>query len=239
MIPAANSYSCLGIRLDTDTPISIINYYHHVIDKQPNLRHLLSLAIPDGPFILCDDFNTHSSYWSPSDLPISSWAQTLENWLDANNLMSLVSEGSITHRSNTGHDSLLDHIFVNMDFLGNPFFPASCLISFERSISSDHASLSVDLPLSTPPPIPMPKPGWIIEDQMEQEWKIAFVSFPRPLITDITTLTRASDDLLLLTSSTCDRFFARKKSTRTKGLAWWNEVCHIAATDVSRAHGPE
>ena len=219
IIPTTNSYSCLGIRLDTDTPIFIINYYHHVINKRPNLCHLLSLAIPDGPFILCGDFNTHSSFWSPPDLPISSWVQTLENWLDPNNLMSLVPEGSVTHWSNTGRDSLLDHIFVNMDFLGNPFFPASCLVSFERSISSNHAALSIDLPLTTPPPIPMPESGWIIKDQMEQEWKKAFVSFPCPLITDVTTLTRASDDLLLLTSSTCDRFFARKKSTCTKGLA--------------------
>ena len=74
---------------------------------------------------------------------------------------------------------------------------------------------------------------------MEEEWKQAFGSFPQPLITDIASLSRASEDLLTLTSSTCDRFFAKKKSTRTKGLAWWNEACHIVAADVSRAHGPE
>ena len=126
-----------------------------------------------------------------------------------------------------------------MAFLGNPFFPASCSISFERSISSDHATLFVDLPLSTPPPIPTPRPGWIIEDQMEQEWKKAFAMFPCPLITDVVSLTRASEDLLSLTDSTCDKFFAKKKSMHTKGLAWWNEACHIAAANVSRAHGPE
>lgn len=37
ILPAMNSYSCLGIQLDTDTPITIINYYHHVINKRPNL----------------------------------------------------------------------------------------------------------------------------------------------------------------------------------------------------------
>ena len=239
ILPDTNSYSCLGLRLDTNDPIFIINYYHHVINKWPNLRHLLSLTIPDGPLLLCGDFNTHSTLWSPPDLPTSSWAPTLETWLDDNNLMSLVPDGAITRRSTTGRDSTLNHIFINMTFLGNPSFPAACSISFERSISSDHAALFIDLPLMPLPPVESPQTGWLIEDQMEQEWKRAFTLFPHPLITDIPSLTRASDDLIKLTHATCDKFFSKKKPKRNKGLAWWNESCSIAATDVSRAHGPE
>ena len=78
ILPTMNSYSCLGIHLDTDIPIFILNYHHHVMDKRPNLQHLLSLTIPDGPLLLCGDFNTHSPQWSPPDLPTSSWAPTLE-----------------------------------------------------------------------------------------------------------------------------------------------------------------
>jgi hypothetical protein len=96
ILPVMNSYSCLGIHLNIDTPIFIINYYHHIVDKRPNLHHLLSITIPDGPLLLCGDFNTHSSQWSPPDLPISLWAPALEHWLDAHELMSLVPEGSIT-----------------------------------------------------------------------------------------------------------------------------------------------
>ena len=33
LLPEVNNYSCLGLRLDTDDPIFIINYYHHVINK--------------------------------------------------------------------------------------------------------------------------------------------------------------------------------------------------------------
>ena len=234
-----NSYSCLGLRLDTDEPLFIINYYHHIINKRPDLHHLLSLHIPDRPLLLCGDFNTHSSLWSPPELPISLWAHHLETWLDNHNLMSLVPEECVTRRSTTGRDSVLDHMFANMAFLGNPFFPSSCSVSFERSISSDHAALFIDLPLTSPPPPPSSQTGWVIEDQMEQEWKAAFAAFPRPLITDIPSLTRASEDLLLLTASTCDRFFSKKRTGHKKGLAWWNDACRIAATDVSRAHGPE
>jgi hypothetical protein len=74
---------------------------------------------------------------------------------------------------------------------------------------------------------------------MEQEWKKAFTKFPRPLISDVPTLIRASTDLLTLTHATCDRFFAKKGSNSTKGLAWWNDACRIAAAEVSRSHGPE
>lgn len=52
IIPDMNSYTCLGIRLDTDSPIFIINYYHHVIDKRPNLHHLLMLPIPEGSLLV-------------------------------------------------------------------------------------------------------------------------------------------------------------------------------------------
>ena len=237
ILPDMNSYACLGICLDTDTPLFIINYYHHVINKQPNFRHLFSLPIPDGPLILCGNFNTHSPSWSPLNIPTSPWAHTLENWLETTNLISIVPEGSITRRG-TSKPSLLDHIFVNWAFLENPFFPATCSVSFERSISLDHAALFVDLPLATDPTPPPFQLRWIIEDQMEQKWKRAFATFPRPLISDIPSLDRASKDLLALTHMMCDKFFTRKRSHGDKGLAWSNDACRIAAAEVSRAHGP-
>ena len=161
ILPQFNSYHCLGLRLDTEDPIIFINYYHHVIDKRPHLHHLLGLHLPLLPILLCGDFNTHSNTWSPPDLPISTWAQMLDTWLDANNLISLVPDGSITRRSTTGRDSLLDHIFVNMEFLGNPLFPGTCSVSFEKSISSNHAALTLTLPLSTTPASPTTQTGCV------------------------------------------------------------------------------
>ena len=169
---------------------------------------------------------------------MSPWAHTLEAWLETHNLMSLVPEGAITCRG-TGKASLINHIFANPAFLAIPTFPASCSVSFKCSISSDHAALYVTLPLFTPPSSPPPQLSWIIEDQMEQEWKHAFSTFPRPLISDIPYLTRAGDDLIALTHATCDKFFARKHSHSNKGLAWWNDACRITTAEVSRAHGPE
>ena len=237
ILPDVNSYACLGIHLDTDTPLSIINYYHHFINKHPDFQHLFTLSIPDGAFMLCGDFNTHSPSWSPPNVSASPLAHNLETWLESTNLISIVPEGSITRRG-SGKPSLLDHIFVNWGFLEHPFFPAMCSVSFERSISSDHAALLVDLPLATIPIKPPSQPCWTIEDQMEKEWKEAFAMFPHPLISNIPSLDRASEDLITLTHATCDKFFTRKHIHNGKGLAWWNDACRIAAAEVSRAHGP-
>ena len=237
VLPQFNSYHCLGLRLDTEDPIIFINYYHHVVNKRPHLQHLLGLHLPALPLLLCGDFNTHSHSWSPPDVRASPWAHTLEDWLEDHELISLVPEGSITRRG-TGKASLIDHIFVNLAFMERPLFPASCTVSFERSISSDHAALCLDLPLHTLPPPAPPPLGWIIEDQMEQEWKHDFATFPRPLITDVPSLSRASTDLMTLTEVTCNKFFARKKPPGPRSAAWWNKACSIAAAEVSRNHGP-
>ena len=128
---------------------------------------------------------------------------------------------------------------MNLPFLANPFFPSLCSVSFDRSISSDHAALCLDLPLLTPPPPPLKDLGWKIEGQMKKDWMKAFAEFPTPLITDIPSLTHASDNLINLTNATCKKFFARRKSGGSKGVAWWNDTCTIAAAEVSRAHGAE
>lgn len=68
------SYTCIGFCLDTEPPLFIINYYHHVIDHRSSLEHLTNLPLPAGPLIIGNDFNTHSPCWSPPDLTMSPWA---------------------------------------------------------------------------------------------------------------------------------------------------------------------
>ena len=90
------SYACIGLHLDTEPPLFIINYYHHVIDHRSNLKHLTNLPLPAGPLIIGSDFNTHSPCWSPPDLTVSSWAPQLKDWIEWEDLLSLVPKGSLT-----------------------------------------------------------------------------------------------------------------------------------------------
>ena len=233
------TYTCLSLHLHTEPPIFIVNYYHHIIQQRSNLEHLISLPLPTGPLLIASDFNMHSPCGSPPELTTSPWASQLECWLEHKDLMSLVPEGSLTRRGSVGRPSLINHMFVNLPFLANPFFPSLCSVSFDRSISSDHAALFIDLPLLTPPPPPPKDLGWKIEDQMKSDWMTAFAQFPIPSIIDIPSLTRASNNLIHLTHATCQKFFAKKKGGGSKGVAWWNDTCAIAAAEVSRAHSAE
>jgi hypothetical protein len=58
----------------------------------------------------------------------------------------------------------------NPAFLKSPSFPTSCLISFDNSLGSDHAALTLFLPLSFDAPPPSDLPGWKVTDDLHDEW---------------------------------------------------------------------
>jgi hypothetical protein len=133
----------------------VINFYHHVEQKQPCLDLLLDCHIPiEDATIICGNFNMHSSLWSPGDIRPSSWAPSLEDWLEDENLISLVPEGTITCARGLNKPSLIDLIFANPAFLEIASFPCECTVSFNLSLGSDHTSLLLPLPLSLPPLLP-------------------------------------------------------------------------------------
>ena len=49
ILPDMNSYACLGIRLNTDTPLFIINFYHHVLHPRTILGRFISFCLPLFP----------------------------------------------------------------------------------------------------------------------------------------------------------------------------------------------
>jgi hypothetical protein len=156
------SYSCIEICLDVKPPLFIINYHYHVIDHRSSLEHLIGIPLPASPLIIGRDFNTHSPCWSPPDLTTSPWAPQLKSWIECEDLLSLILEGLLTCRGSAGRPSLIDHFFVNLPFLANPFFPSTCSVSFNQSISFDHAALFLNLPLLIPPTPPPSEIGWKI-----------------------------------------------------------------------------
>jgi endonuclease/exonuclease/phosphatase (EEP) superfamily protein YafD len=163
--PDLSLYNLLGLTLALPSlQLTLINFYHHVRGHQGNLTVLTDLSPPiHTPILLAGDFNTHSATWSPGGKWASPWAPSLEGWLDEHGFISTVPEGSISRRSTTSLPSLIDFIFVNERFLKVPSFPASCSVSFDTSISSDHAGLSISIPVYTTPPPSSPAPG--LEDR--------------------------------------------------------------------------
>jgi Endonuclease-reverse transcriptase len=157
--PILKTYYSVSITVTPTSPlppITFINFYHHIDDrKNPLLNTLLALHMPaDQCLLLCRDFNTHSSLWSPGNLHPSLWAPAFEDWMETEILFSLVPEGAITQQCGSDKPFLIDLMIGNPAFLDNPSFPTSCLISFNDSLGLDHAALTLFLPLSfdAPPP---------------------------------------------------------------------------------------
>jgi hypothetical protein len=183
--PIIDTYYALGLTLTLSLPlrpITLINFYHHVEQKRARLEELLCCTIPcDEATLLCGDFNTHSTLWSPGNIRPSIWADSLEEWLDSENLVLLVPDGSITWRRGSNKPSLIDLILGNPAFLEVLSFPCECSVSFDLSIGSDHAGLLLALPLSLPPPPTTNQSGWRVDDKKKDEWIAAFSALaPNP-----------------------------------------------------------
>jgi hypothetical protein len=220
LITDLSFYDLLGISLRSPSfNLTIINFYHHVRRHQGNLSHLLDYSpIASSPVLLARDFNTHSDIWSPGGKWTSPWAASLEGWLDDHGFVSTVPDRSISRRSSTSLPSLIDFIFVNEAFLEIPSFPVSCSVSFDASVGSDHAGLSISVPISTTPPRLHHPPGWKIDPDLKDAWSSWFRELPTPVISDEPSLLCAAQDLLFQISDISDSMFPRCSPPTEKDL---------------------
>jgi Endonuclease-reverse transcriptase/Reverse transcriptase (RNA-dependent DNA polymerase) len=237
-IPDLSFYDLLGISLRSPSlNLILINFYHHVRRHQGNLTHLLdSVPDPASPILLAGDFNTHSDTWSPGGKRTSPWAPSLEAWLDEHGFISTVPDGSISRRSPTSLPSLIDFIFINEAFLEVPSFPATCSVSFSTSVGSDHAGLSISVPLVQVTPRLLRPPGWKIDPDLKDNWVRRFQDLPLPTITDVPSLLSAARDLVTQISDISDSLFSRRSTPTAKDLPWWNRECSLACTALRQCH---
>jgi len=136
----------LDISFEQET-LRIVNIYHRIpIDRDGHkLLHLLSSSLdPFIPTLLLGDFNTHSHIWSLPTATISPWAAELMDWFDNQGLELLNPPRTAMWRSHQDrvHPSVLDLALINeAAVISGQISPLS--ISFEDSVSSDHAALSL------------------------------------------------------------------------------------------------
>jgi Endonuclease-reverse transcriptase len=231
-------YDLLGISLRSPSfHLTVINFYHHVRHHHGNLSHLLDYSpVTSSPVLLAGDFNTHSDTWSPGGKWTFPWASSLEGWLDDHGFLSTVPDGSISRCSSTSLPSLIDFIFVNEAFLEVPSFLASCSLSFDASVGSDHASLSISIPVSTTPPCLHRPPGWKIDPDLKDTWSAHFRDLPPPAISDEPSLLHAAHSLLSHMSDISDSLFPRCTPPTEQDLPWWTRECSLACAALKNCH---
>jgi endonuclease/exonuclease/phosphatase (EEP) superfamily protein YafD len=236
--PDLSSYNLLGLTLASPSfHLTIINFYHHVRGHQGNLTNLTDFSPSiHTPILLAGDFNTHSDTWSPGGKRASPWAPSLEGWLDEHGFVSTVPDGSISRRLTTSLPSLIDFIFVNEKFLEVPSFPASCSVSFDSSIGSDHAGLSISIPVYTTPPHLLRPPGWKIDPDLRDTWCARFRDIKKTPITDEPSLLHAAQHLLTHIIEVSDSLFPRRSLPSDRDLPWWTWECSLACAALKTCH---
>jgi hypothetical protein len=242
--PFLATYYSIAITITLPLPLptlTVINFYHHVTQNQPRLEALLKTSIPcDAATIVCGDFNTHSSIWSPGDIRPSTWAPSLEDWTEEENLVSLVPEGVITRRRGSDKPSVIDHIFANPAFLEVPPFPSECSVSFDLSLGSDHVGLLLPLPLHIPSSPPTDRSGWRVDDKKKANWISAFsaLALNPKHITDDVSLKECTSALQEAITEVSNSLFPQPCPS-ARGLPWWNDHCKLAIAGLHGLHGDE
>jgi hypothetical protein len=137
----------------------------------------------------------------------------------------------------------------NASFLEVPSFPSTCLISFDESLGSDHTRLILSLLLSFDAPPPSNLPGWKVTDDLHNKWVTQFralIQLKPPLDVATSSCLHGVVDhgLLCLVVGVlddnirivCSALFMQQK-VNPRGLAWWNNSCHLAVAGLSGTHG--
>ena len=112
-------------------------------------------------------------------------------------------------------------------------------ISFQESLSSDHAALHLlwypaeAIAISPPPMLT----GYKVDDLYMDLWLKIFGPLPSPDITDIPSLDRAACQLHDDIDHASSRVFSRRQAPDPRGVRWWNPDCDAALSGVYATSG--
>jgi len=225
-----------------DELLRIINIYHHIPhDNHHNLYHLLSSSLdPLIPTLLLGDFNMHSHIWSFPYSTISPWALELVDWFDDQGLELLNPLSIATWKSSrvSIRPSVLDLALINKAAaISGQISPL--LISFDASIMSDHAALSLlwypaeAIAIAPPPQLS----SYAIDDLLVNSWTCIFGPLPIPPISDILSLILATNQLHTDINYASSKVFHPKRFPDPRGVRWWNQDCVVALTSIYHSEG--
>ena len=204
--------------------IITVNVYHWIptVPGQHNLLNLFSHELdPLLPTLLVGDFNMHSHIWSFPYSTVSPWASELVNWFDNQGLELLNPPRVATWES--GHDnqqpSVLDLALLN-EAAAISGQISDLHISFEESISSDHAALRLlwypaeSIAIAPPPTLT----GFAVDNLYMDSWLKIFGPLPSPPISDIPSLIHAASQLHIDMDSASSQVFSCRKAPDPRGV---------------------
>ena len=224
--------------------LRIINVYHHIPNSSPsrhNLLHLFSSHIdPFIPTLLLGDFNTHSHIWSFPYSTISPWASELVDWFDDQGLELLNPPCVATWESGRDdwHPSVLNLALINEAAVISRQI-SDLQISFDESISSDHAALCLlwypaeAIALAPPPELS----GFIVDELLRDSWTKIFSLCPSTPISDAASLDLAAQQLHSDMDQASAENFKPRRAPDPRGVRWWNPDCDVALHSVHASRG--
>ena len=239
--PMATASSMIIDIVTGNKVLRLINVYHQVSRDEGghhSLPHILSSELDYSiPTLLMGDFNTHSIYWSLPHSRPSPWADTLTDWFDDQGLHLQNHEGVPTWHSNRDDDdlrpSVLDLALLNPAAIFSDQF-SDLSVSFENSLSSDHAELSIywfpEVSIALAPRKVLS--GYVVDDQGRDSWAKHFSHSTLPTISDIPSLISAAESLHKDIDAASHTVFRRRMSPHPQGARWWNPTCDAALTCV-------
>ena len=239
--PMATASSMVVDIVTGNEAIHLINVYHQ-ISREENGHHsiphiLLSELDQSIPTLFIGDLNTHSIYWSLPHSHPSPWADELIDWFDDQGLHLQNSDRVPTWHSNCDDDSLrlsiIDLTLINPATIFSDQF-SDLSVSFNNSLSSDHAELSIywfpETSIALAPQEVLP--GFAVDDQGHDSWAKHFgLSFP-PSIYDVPSLILVANSLHTDIDAASASIFPRRKSPHPQGARWWNPTYDAALTCI-------
>jgi hypothetical protein len=209
--------------------LHLVNVYHQISREESgchSLPHILSSELDQSlPTLFMGDLNTHSIYWSLPHSRPSPWADELVNWFDEQGLHLQNPDRVPTWHSNRDDDSLrpsvIDLALTNPAAIFSDQF-SDLSISFDESLSSDHAQLSIywfpEVSIAIRPREVLP--GYAVDDLGRDSWSKHFSSSPPPTICDIPSLDYAATSLHMDIDAASASIFPRRKSPHPHGVRW-------------------
>ena len=222
----------------------IINFYHDIRDASC-LPALTTLDIdPLIPTLAIGDFNTHSSEWSPRDVPWSNWAGQLEEWANRNLLALANNPGEVTCRGAEHEcDLVIDLAWVNTAAAQMDTF-TNLRVDWEGSLGSDHACLRIvgTSQWVTNQPTEGANPGYVVNPERKEEWIKHFKDAPPSLLLPSTPtaeeVEQAAAELYEHIQSANEKTFCRRCPFHPKAAPWWNEACARATQTLCSLANP-